>query len=97
MDHGKRRWDECASASRISRLVDQILAGEIERVVLAHQDRLARLAYALIGHLCQPQHCQLVVRTKERLSPAQAVVQDVIPSTHCLSSRLYGLRNVRTA
>ncbi len=30
-------------------LVDAILAGQIERVVLAHQDRLARFGYTLLG------------------------------------------------
>ena len=77
------------------RLIDQILAGEIERVVLAHQDRLARFAYALIVHLCQIHHCQLVVLNKEQLSPEQELVQDLITITHCFNSRLYGLRNYR--
>jgi putative resolvase len=53
------------------RLVDQILAGEVERVVLAHQDRLARFAYSLMVHLCQTHHCQLVVMNTELLSPEQ--------------------------
>jgi putative resolvase len=79
------------------RLIDQILAGEIECVVLAHQDRLARFAYSLIVHLCQTHHCQLVVLNKEQLSPEQELVQDLITITHCFSSRLYGLRNYRKA
>jgi putative resolvase len=66
-------------------------------VILAHQDRLARFAYALIVHLCQTHHCQLVVLNKEQLSPEQELVQDLITLTHCFSSRLYGLRNYRKA
>jgi predicted site-specific integrase-resolvase len=79
------------------RLVDQILAGEVERVVLAHQDRLARFGYSLLVHLCQTHHCQLVVMNTEQLSPEQELVQDLITITHCFSSRLYGLRNYRKA
>ena len=79
------------------RLIDRILAGEIERVVPAHQDRLARFAYALIVHLCQTHFCQLVVLNKEQLSPEHELVQDLITITHCFSSRLYGLRNYRKA
>lgn len=71
-------------------LVDQILAGEVERVVLAHQDRLARFGYALLVHLCQTHQCQLVVMSAETLSPEQELVQDLITITHCFSSRLYG-------
>jgi putative resolvase len=79
------------------RLVDAILAGEVERVVLAHQDRLARFAYSLMVHLCHTHHCQLVVMNTELLSPEQELVQDLITITHCFSSRLYGLRTYRKA
>lgn len=34
------------------RLVDAILDGQVERVVLAHQDRLVRFGYQLLIHLC---------------------------------------------
>jgi putative resolvase len=78
-------------------LVDAILAGEVERVVLAHQDRLARFAYSLLVHLCEAHHCQLVVMNTEQVSPEQELVQDLITITHCFSSRLYGLRNYRKA
>ena len=79
------------------RLVDQILAGEVEQVVLAHQDRLARFAYSLLVHLCQTHQCKLVVMNTEKGSPEQELVQDLITITHCFSRRLYGLRNYRKA
>jgi putative resolvase len=79
------------------RLVDQILAGEVERVIVAHQDRLARFGYSLFVHLCHTHQCQLVVMRSELLSPEQELVQDLITITHCFSSRLYGLRNYRKA
>src|SRR5215467_5825980 len=82
---------------QLLRLVDQILAGEVERVVLAHQDRLARFAYSLLVHLCTTRQCQLMVMNTEQLSPEQELVQDLITITHCFSSRLYGLRNYRKA
>jgi predicted site-specific integrase-resolvase len=79
------------------KLVDAVLAGEIECVVLAHQDRLARFGYKLLGHLCRTHQCSVVVMNTETLSPEQEVVQDLITITHCFSSRLYGLRNYRKA
>jgi putative resolvase len=79
------------------RLVDQILEGEIERVILAHQDRLARFGYSLLVHLCHTHHCQLVVMNTELLSPEQELVQDLITITQCFSRRLSGLRNYRKA
>jgi putative resolvase len=79
------------------RLVDALLDGQVERVVLAHQDRLARFGYQLLIHLCQTHRCELVVMKTELLSPEQELVQDVITITHCFSSRLYGLRNYSKA
>ncbi len=78
-------------------LIDAILEGQVERVVLAHQDRLARFGYQLLVHLCETHQCELVVMNTEALSPEQELVQDLITITHCFSSRLYGLRNYRKA
>jgi putative resolvase len=78
-------------------LVDAILDGQIERVVLAHQDRLARFGYHLFVHLCRTHQCELLVMNTEELSPEQELVQDLITITHCFSSRLSGLRNYRKA
>jgi putative resolvase len=78
-------------------LVDVILEGQVERIVLAHQDRIARFDYQLLVHLCQTHKTELVVMNTESLSPEQELVQDLITITHCFSSRLYGLRNYRKA
>jgi len=82
---------------RFLSLVDAILEGQVERVVLAHQDRLARFGYHVLVHLCQSHQCELLVMNTEELSPEQELVQDLITITHCFSSRLYGLRNYRKA
>jgi putative resolvase len=78
-------------------LVDAILEGQVERVILAHQDRLARFGYQLLVHLCETHQCELLVMNTEELSPEQELVQDLLTITHCFSSRLYGLRNYRKA
>jgi predicted site-specific integrase-resolvase len=78
-------------------LVDSIIDGQVARVVLAHQDRLARFGYKLLVHLCRTHHCELLVMNTEALSPEQELVQDLITITHCFSSRLDGLRNYRQA
>jgi predicted site-specific integrase-resolvase len=82
---------------RFLKLVDAIVAGEIKRVVIAHQDRLVRFGFALLKHICEQKQTELVVMNTETLSPEQELVQDLITITHCFSSRLYGLRNYRKA
>jgi putative resolvase len=78
-------------------LVDAIVEGQVARVILAHQDRLARFGYQLLVHLCETHQCELLVMNTEELSPEQELVQDLITITDCFSSRLYGLRNYRKA
>ena len=82
---------------RFVALIDAIVAGEVMRVVIAHQDRLARFGFALLKHLCETHQTELLVMNTETLSPEQELVQDLMTITHCFSSRLYGLRNYRTA
>ena len=82
---------------RFLKLVDAIVAGEVKCVVIAHQDRLVRFGFALLKHVCEQKHTELVVMHTETLSPEQELVQDLITITHCFSSRLYGLRNYRKA
>lgn len=82
---------------RFLKLVDAILAGEVERVVIAHQDRLVRFGFALLKHVCETHQTELMVMNTETLSPEAELVQDLITITHGFSSRLYGLRNYRKA
>ena len=79
------------------RLVDAIIDGQVERVVLAHQDRLVRFGYTVLVHLCRTHHCELLLMNTEELSPEQELVQDLLTITRLFSSRLSGLRNYRQA
>ena len=78
-------------------LVDDIVDGQVERVVLAHQDRLVRFGYPLLVHLCQTHSCELVVMDAETeaVSPEHELVKDLITITDCFSSRVPGLRTYR--
>ena len=96
--NGSWRWGGLNfERKQFLRLVDSIIDGQVARVVLAHQDRLARFGYKLLVHLCRTHHCELLVMNTEALSPEQELVQDLTTITHCFSSRLYGLRNYRKA
>ena len=78
-------------------IVDAILAGEVATLVIAHKDRLVRFGYELLTHLCVSHQCAVLVLNQETLSPEQEMIQDLLAIVHCFSSRLYGLRNYRSA
>jgi predicted site-specific integrase-resolvase len=78
-------------------VIDDIMAGKVQRLVIAHKDRLARFGFDLIAHICECHECELLILNTESLSPEQEMVQDLMAITHCFSVRLYGLRNYRKA
>lgn len=78
-------------------VVDSIILGQVECLVIAHKDRLVRFGYELLEHLCQRHGYKLIVMNVESLSPVQEMIQYLFAIMHCFSSRLYGLRNYREA
>ena len=80
-----------------SRLMDAIERGEVEKLVIAHKDRLCRFGFEWFERHCAKHDCKLVILNTEKLSPEQEMVNDLMTIIHCFSSRLYGLRNYRKA
>jgi predicted site-specific integrase-resolvase len=78
-------------------IVDRIVSGEVETLVLAHKDRLTRFGFDLLRHLCDQHRCEILVINDEKLSPEREMVEDLMTIVHCFSSRLYGLRNYKKA
>jgi predicted site-specific integrase-resolvase len=76
-------------------LIDAIIAGQVQRLVIAHKDRLVRFGFDLIKHLATKHGCELVVMNSEALSPERERVEDLMAVTHCFSARLYGLRDYK--
>lgn len=76
-------------------IMDNVSAGLVEEIIIAHKDRLVRFGFDLIQHICDRNQTKLTVINIERLSPEQEMVQDLMTIIHCFSSRLYGLRNYK--
>ncbi|WP_449657998.1 IS607 family transposase [Anabaenopsis elenkinii] len=78
-------------------ILERIIDGDIQRIVVAHPDRLVRFGFELVRWLCTKFECELVVLNDRKLSPEQELVQDMLSSIHCFSSRLYGLRKYKSS
>jgi putative resolvase len=77
-------------------LLEQVMSGNIESIVVGHQDRLARFGVDLIRWFCEQKDCQLVVLGRTELSPERELVEDILSIIHCFSCRLYGLRKYKS-
>ncbi len=73
-------------------LLDRIQNGEIERLIIAHKDRLVRFGFDLIEHMAATNGCTIEVVNQESLSPQEEMVEDLLAIVHTFSCRLYGRR-----
>ena len=65
------------------------------RIVVAHQDRLARFGFELIEWLAKQNGGAVVVLDESSCSPEQELTQDILSILDTFSCRLYGLRKYR--
>lgn len=76
-------------------LMDEIVAGEIKHLIIAHKDRLVRFGFDLIQHLAKKHGCKVEVVNQESLSPQEEMTEDLLTIVHTFSCRLYGMRKYR--
>lgn len=75
-------------------LIRRICSGEVERLVLTHQDRLLRFGAELVFALCEHFSTEVVIiNAAEDRSFEEDLVQDVLEIITVLSVRLYGSRS----
>ncbi len=73
-------------------LLDRIMSGDVEEVVITHRDRLCRFGFNWFEHIAKQNDCRIVVLDQTQLSPQEELVQDLISIIHVFSCRIYGLR-----
>ncbi|MGI0483487.1 IS607 family transposase [Geminocystis sp. CENA526] len=76
-------------------VLERIMSGDVERLVVAHKDRLARFGFDLFQWICESNNCELVVSSNSSLSPEREMVEDILAIVHVFSCRLYGLRKYK--
>lgn len=81
---------------KILALLERVMSGDIERIVIAYKDRLARFGFDFFVWLCAKNSCEIVVFNQIELSPQQEMVEDILAIMHCFSARLYGLRKYKS-
>ena len=76
-------------------VMGEITEGRVEKLIIAHKDRLARFGFDFFAHLAAEHGCECVVVNQESLSPQQEMVEDLMAIIHTFSCRLYGLRTYK--
>lgn len=76
----------------LATLLDRILSGNVDEVVIAHRDRLCRFGFDMLNAIANKFNTRIVVLNESQLSPQEELVQDLLSIIHVFSCRLYGLR-----
>jgi putative resolvase len=76
-------------------IVDRIQRSEIQKLLIAHKDRLMRFGFDLFSHMATENGCEIVVVNQESLSPQRGMVEDLMAIVHTFSCRLYGMRKYK--
>jgi predicted site-specific integrase-resolvase len=78
----------------LKRLLNDILAGKIGRLVITHKDRLLRLGAELVFAICAAKNVEvLVLNQGEDTTFEEDLARDVLEIITVFSARLYGSRS----
>jgi predicted site-specific integrase-resolvase len=78
----------------LKRLLDDIIAGRVGRLVIAHKDRLLRFGAELVFAICEAKQVEVVILNQgEDTSFEQDLAKDVLEIITVFSARLYGSRS----
>ena len=82
----------------LQRLLTEILAGEIGRLVLTHKDRLLRFGAELVFSICEAKNVEVVIINQGAdTSFEEDLARDVLEIITVFSARLYGRHSRKNA
>jgi len=75
-------------------MLDDIMSGKVERVVITHKDRLSRVGFELFYHLFKKHNTQIIVMSEvgSQKLDSEEVFEEIISLLHCYSMKLYSKR-----
>lgn len=78
-------------------LLDEIISGKVEKVVVTYKDRLSRVGFDLFYYLFQKYHCDIVVmsETGSQKLDSEEIFEEIIALLHCYSMKMYSKRKAR--
>jgi predicted site-specific integrase-resolvase len=78
----------------LQKLLDQIVAGDVGRLVVTHKDRLLRFGAELVFAICEIKQVEVVILNRgEDTTFEEDLAKDVLEIITVFSARLYGARS----
>lgn len=78
----------------LKKLLEEIISGDIERLVITHKDRLLRFGAELVFSICEAKDVEVIIINKgEQATFEEDLAKDVLEIITVFSARLYGSRS----
>ncbi|MGL4911518.1 MAG: IS607 family transposase [Romboutsia sp.] len=77
-------------------MLDDIISGQVERVVITYKDRLSRVGFELFLHLFNKYNCEIVVMSEvgSKKLDSEEIFEEIVALLHCYSMKLYSKRKI---
>jgi len=80
----------------LNQLIDMILIGEVEKVVVLYKDRLVRFGFELIESICKKHNVKIEIIDQTPKTSDQELVEDLVQIVTVFNCRLQGKRANKT-
>ena len=79
------------------KLLDEVFAGRVEKVVITYKDRLSRVGFELFSNLFEKYNCHIVVMSEvgSKKLDSEEVFEEIVSLLHCYSMKLYSKRKIK--
>lgn len=77
-------------------LLDEVIAGKVDKVIITYKDRLSRVGFELFYHLFSHYGTEIVVISQlgSQKLDAEEIFEEIVSLLHCYSTKLYSKRRV---
>lgn len=75
-------------------MLDDIISGKVERIIITYKDRLSRVGFELFYHLFKKYNCEIVIMSEvgsSKLDPEE-IFEEIVSLLHCYSMKMYSKR-----
>ena len=79
------------------KMLDDMISGKVERVIISYKDRLPRVGYELFYYLFKKYNCEIIVMSEvgSKKLDSEEIFEEIISLLHCYSMRLYSKRKAQ--
>ena len=86
-------------------MLDDVIYGKVERIIITYKDRLSRFGFELFCHLFKKYNCEIIVMSEvgSQKLDSEEIFEEIVSLLHCYSMKMYSRRkgekikkNIRT-